>query len=274
MNKPFGQHSDNFANGTSAVFVDHLYDQWKEDPQSVHSSWQAYFENIDNDVAMPYASPPSLGRVVSKDNSIENIITMLKSGQGVGVDSTSQEQAQSDAFKIMQFIKAFMTHGHLEANLDPLKLDEIVVGQTQYQHPSQDMKNLIKPEFYGFKQEDLDREFYVDVPHLGGILKKKKKWTIRELDTAFRHAYCNKIGVEYMHNNNPEQCKFVRNLFELDQYEEFSKESGLKLLDRIFWTDEFAQFISTKFNTMKRFGLEGVESFIPGMKALIDELQA
>jgi len=89
MNKPFGQHSDNFANGTSAVFVDHLYDQWKEDPQSVHSSWQAYFENIDNDVAMPYASPPSLGRVVSKDNSIENIITMLKSGQGVGVDSTS-----------------------------------------------------------------------------------------------------------------------------------------------------------------------------------------
>jgi 2-oxoglutarate dehydrogenase E1 component len=41
-------------------------------------------------------------------------------------------------------------------------------------------------------------------------------------------------------------------------------------LDRILWTDEFAQFIATKFNTMKRFGLEGCESFIPGMKAIVD----
>lgn len=38
----------------------------------------------------------------------------------------------------------------------------------------------------------------------------------------------------------------------------------------MFWTDGFAQFISQKFNTMKRFGLEGVESFIPGMKVCMD----
>jgi 2-oxoglutarate dehydrogenase E1 component len=46
------------------------------------------------------------------------------------------------------------------------------------------------------------------------------------------------------------------------------------MLDRILWTDEFATFIGTKFNTMKRFGLEGCESLIPGMKASMDELQA
>jgi 2-oxoglutarate dehydrogenase E1 component len=40
----------------------------------------------------------------------------------------------------------------------------------------------------------------------------------------------------------------------------------------MFWTDEFAQFIATKFNTHKRFGLEGCESFIPGLKACIDSL--
>jgi 2-oxoglutarate dehydrogenase E1 component len=42
------------------------------------------------------------------------------------------------------------------------------------------------------------------------------------------------------------------------------------LLDRIFWTDEFAQFISSKFKTMKRFGLEGCDAFIPGMKVALD----
>jgi 2-oxoglutarate dehydrogenase complex dehydrogenase (E1) component-like enzyme len=38
---------DNFANGTSAVYIDMMYDQWKQDPNSVHSSWKAYFNNID-----------------------------------------------------------------------------------------------------------------------------------------------------------------------------------------------------------------------------------
>jgi 2-oxoglutarate dehydrogenase E1 component len=44
------------------------------------------------------------------------------------------------------------------------------------------------------------------------------------------------------------------------------------ILDRILWTDEFNQFIGTKFNTMKRFGLEGCESFIPGMKTIMDTI--
>lgn len=44
-------------------------------------------------------------------------------------------------------------------------------------------------------------------------------------------------------------------------------------MDRLIWTDGFAKFISVKFNTMKRFGLEGCESFIPGMKAMIDKLK-
>ena len=44
-------------------------------------------------------------------------------------------------------------------------------------------------------------------------------------------------------------------------------------MDRLIWTDGFAKFISVKFNTMKRFGLEGVESFIPGMKVMIDKLK-
>ena len=42
------------------------------------------------------------------------------------------------------------------------------------------------------------------------------------------------------------------------------------MLDRTLWTDEFSSFIGTKFNTMKRFGLEGCESMIPGLKAAMD----
>lgn len=45
------------------------------------------------------------------------------------------------------------------------------------------------------------------------------------------------------------------------------------MLDRTLWTDEFSSFIGTKFNTMKRFGLEGCESMIPGLKASMDRIR-
>lgn len=61
MQKPQSQ-SDNFANGTSAVYVDQMYDMWVEDPKSVHASWAAYFNNVEGGVEEPYQQPPSLGQ--------------------------------------------------------------------------------------------------------------------------------------------------------------------------------------------------------------------
>ncbi len=42
------------------------------------------------------------------------------------------------------------------------------------------------------------------------------------------------------------------------------------ILDRLIWSESFEKFISSKYPNEKRFGLEGCESLIPGMKALID----
>ena len=75
--------------------------------------------------------------------------------------------AQSDAFKVMALIRAFMTHGHLDADVDPLHLDtvyaEVDLG-AKYAHPSEQMKVLLDHKFYGFTDADLDKKFYVDLP--------------------------------------------------------------------------------------------------------------
>lgn len=39
-----------------------MYDDWKQDPQSVHASWAAYFTNIERGESEPYQAPPSLGQ--------------------------------------------------------------------------------------------------------------------------------------------------------------------------------------------------------------------
>jgi len=176
---------------------------------------------------------------------------------------------------LMAYIRSFMAYGHLHANLDPLKLDdvfaEIDLG-AKYGHPKKEMRKLIDYNFYGFSEKDLDRSFYVDVPMLGGLLQMKKEWTLRELDEALQKAYCQNIGIEYMHIPDRDQCNWIRDKFELRQYNPLDNETKIHVLDRLLWADGFAQFIGEKFNTMKRFGLEGCESFIPGMKGCMDAL--
>jgi len=69
----------------------------------------------------------------------------------------------------MAMIRAFMSHGHLEADLDPLELDKIYsadggkVGDS-YARPAADMRRLVDYRFYGFTEADLDRHFYIDLP--------------------------------------------------------------------------------------------------------------
>ena len=62
--------------------------------------------------------------------------------------------------KLMTYIRAFMTHGHLKADLDPLKLDEAYaemdLGGT-YGHPNAHMQKLTDYKYYGFTEADLDR---------------------------------------------------------------------------------------------------------------------
>lgn len=132
---------------------------------------------------------------------------------------------------------------------------------------------MVDYKFYGFTEADLERHFFIDLPSLSGIVSHKKEWKLGDLIDALKTAYCGKVGVEYMHIPHVDQCNWIRNKFELYQYNKYDKAQKTHLLDRLLWADGFAQFITAKFNTMKRFGLEGCESFIPGMKVCVDTLR-
>ena len=95
-----------------------------------------------------------------------------------------------------------MSHGHLDADVDPLGLAQAYKNQEgvgQKFAPGARLKELIDPTFYGFSEADLERDFYVDVNQMGGVLGRQKDWKLRDLVEALRNAYCGKIGVEFMH---------------------------------------------------------------------------
>lgn len=105
-----------------------------------------------------------------------------------------------------------MTHGHLDSDVDPLELEKTYAeaGVGRKFAPGPRLKELLDPSFYGFTEADLNKEVHVDVSNLGGILSQQKTWVLRDLVSALRNAYCGKVGVEYMHISDRDQCNWIR----------------------------------------------------------------
>lgn len=80
------------------------------------------------------------------------------------------------------------------------------------------------------------------------------------------------IGIEYSHIPDRLQCDWLRERIEIPNRYQYSKNEKKIILDRLIWSDSFERFVSTKYPSEKRFGLEGCESLIPGMKALVRAL--
>jgi len=94
--------------------------------------------------------------------------------------------------------------------------------------------------------------------------------TLRSVLARLKQAYCGSVGYEYMHITDREKCNWLRERIETPTQRAYSKRRKLIMLDRLAWADLFEAFLSNKYSAAKRFGLEGAETLIPGMKELID----
>ena len=94
--------------------------------------------------------------------------------------------------------------------------------------------------------------------------------SLREIIKSLKQTYAGSIGIEYCHIADRKSCDWLRQKIETPVRYTYSKAQKLKILDRLMWSDGFERFVAGKFPSEKRFGVEGCESLIPGMKAMID----
>jgi 2-oxoglutarate dehydrogenase E1 component len=78
------------------------------------------------------------------------------------------------------------------------------------------------------------------------------------------------VGIQYVHIPDKEQCDWIRERVETPKPWNYTVEEKRMILDRLIWSESFEKYIANKYPNEKRFGLEGCEALIPGMKALID----
>jgi len=245
---------DTFMSGTNSVYVDEMYRAWKMNPQSVHKSWDAYFNALESGASteMSFIPPPGLQ---SGSEEYLNLANKLSPTE------------QSDSLGLSYLIRAYQVRGHEIANLDPLGLHTF--------RPPNPPKEL-DLTFHGFSENDLDRPMRMKGTSYGGHkgflydLSLGPEVTLRTVLDTLKRTYCQTLGVEYMHMTSREKCNWIRTRVESPSWLTYTKEKKLHIFERLMFADSFENFLAQKYNTTKRFGLDGGEAVIPGLKSLID----
>lgn len=95
--------------------------------------------------------------------------------------------------------------------------------------------------------------------------------TPREILSQLKSIYCGSIGFDFMHIPDRERCNWLRDRIETPSFSQpFGKDKALRVLERLTFSDHFEGFLAKKYVATKRFGLEGLESMVPGMKEMVD----
>ena len=161
----------------------------------------------------------------------------------------SDSDSRSKETRVQELINAYRVRGHLMADIDPLEYQ-------QRTHPDLDVLT------HGLSLWDLDRTF--NTGGFGG----KSKMMVRDVLKILRDTYCRTVGIEYMHIHSPEERKWMQEQLERP-YQKPSHDQQLRILEKLNEAEAFETFLQTKFVGQKRFSLEGGESTIASLDAIL-----
>ncbi|VDP77156.1 unnamed protein product [Echinostoma caproni] len=241
-----------FINGTSSHYIEDIYEAWRNDPSSVHKSWDIYFRGVTAGAqfGQAYARPPTLGRQALS----------FQPSATPSIRAEPNVKTIEDHLSVQAIIRSYQVRGHLAAHLDPLNITSPSEGTARY---------IVYKRYLGESGEpDLDKTFRLPpTTYIGG---DKHELTLREIIRRLEEVYCQHIGVEYMFINSLNKCDWIRRKFETPGSLSFTPEQKRLILARLIRSTRFEAYLAKKWSSEKRFGVEGCEMLIPAMKTLID----
>ncbi|WP_020496326.1 multifunctional oxoglutarate decarboxylase/oxoglutarate dehydrogenase thiamine pyrophosphate-binding subunit/dihydrolipoyllysine-residue succinyltransferase subunit [Sciscionella marina] len=185
------------------------------------------------------------------DNFYDDIFTSLRLPyEPVRWVQDIPEGAVDKTARVLELIDAYRTRGHLMADIDPL-------NYRQRHHEDLDILQ------HGLTLWDLDREFPV------GGFAGKEFMPLRDILGVLRNSYCRTIGVEYMHILSPSERRWLQDRVEVTHDK---PETAVQkyILSKLNAAEAFETFLQTKYVGQKRFSLEGGETVIALLDAVLD----
>ena len=224
-----------FLNAAHTAYFAELYDQYLQYPDSVEPSWRAFFQGFDFGMQQNGVSAETMEEapVDFQDGEIPEHVTK--------------------EFKVIRLIDGYRTRGHLFTKTNPVR-------ERRKYRPTLGIEN------FGLEESDLDTKF--NAGEMLGIGPS----TLRDIIKHLEKVYCESIGIEYMFIRKPEEIQWIQDkLNKNENHPNFSDEEKKKILKKLNQAVSFESFLHRKYVGQKRFSLEGGESLIPALDALIEK---
>jgi 2-oxoglutarate dehydrogenase E1 component len=227
--------------GSNASFIENLYEQFLEDPESVEPSWQQEFSAINHGSKYETPHSPVVERFAQLALKSQGRLAQL---QGFTEESVKKQAAVS------RLINHYRVRGHQIANNNPL-------GKTTPPPPDMD------PAYYGLSEPDMETLFDT------GALYGADRLPLRDIIASLKEIYCASIGSEFMHIVDTYIRRWVINRLESSKANLVLEPEKKQWILKLLTAAEGIEFhLQNKFVGQKRFSLEGGESLIP----ILDEL--
>jgi len=226
--------------GNNASFVEDLYEQYLENPDSVPESWQKKFSEIRQPNQHDIPHSPIVERFAQLAVSSPGRLAKL---QGFTEESVKKQSA------VARLINQYRMKGHQIADNNPL-------GKDIHIPPD------LEPAYYGLAEPDMDTLFHT------GNLYGKDRMPLREIIATLKDIYCGSIGTEYMHIVDTDAKRWIQTKLESSRPGLTDPEQKRWLLHLLTAAEGIEKHLHTKYVGQKRFSLEGGESLIP----ILDEL--
>ena len=232
---------DSHTSAGHSSYLEGLYESYLENPASISLEWKDFFDQL----------PDNNGS--NKDISHKNIINAYKNHRRVLSNSSSENETNEKQVKVVQLIQAYRNRGHQAAKLDPLGMME------------RELVPDLTLEYHGLSKDDLKIIFKTDTLEIG-----KDKASLQEIIDALQSIYCGELGIEYNYIVNTEERKWFQGVLEPNLGQcEFEDNEKKHIFNRLNSAEGLAKFLAAKYPGMKRFGIDGCESLIPLVDALI-----
>jgi 2-oxoglutarate dehydrogenase E1 component len=181
------------------------------------------------------------------------------SNNGHGVsdtnDQTLDKNLSEKEFGVMSLIHGFRSRGHLLSTTNPLK-------------PRKDRRPHLDLADYALEESDMNKIF------LAGEEIGLKNATLAQILDKLKTIYCGNLGIEYAHIENREKRMWMREKLENRSFDGsygLNKEKKIQILNKLNGAVIFEKFLHTKYVGQKRFSLEGGETTIAALDAIINK---
>ena len=230
--------------GSSAAYIEALYEQYLDAPESVSAEWRTYFDGIRAGASDETPRLPVQERFEAMAD-----LPDLPGGE-------ADPEAIAKQVAVLGLISGYRTRGHQAADLCPIHL-----------RPRREVPD-IDYRWHGLTDADLDRTFNTGTLFSGDM---KLRDIIAYLDKAYKHH----IGAEISHIHNTEERRWLQERLErAAKGYGYSDEQKRIFLQQLVAADGLEKYLHKRFVGQKRFSLEGGDGLIPLTDVLIRKLGA